>query len=198
MTMPDVEASLTTRAAVAFSAYRDGDRQALHTLVDAVTPVLWHVARSCGLSPQSAEDTVQTTWLRLVEHADSIVAPQAVLGWLCTTTKREAWRVQRQARTVDAVDTSDNPDLEPDDPTPHDPAHVAAMNDEARRLWSHFVTLTPKCQQILRVVCMGGAPDYASLAEAMGVPIGSIGPTRGRCLATLRRALLDDPHWSLT
>jgi RNA polymerase sigma factor (sigma-70 family) len=195
MTMSDVEASLTTRAALAFSEYRDGDRQALHTLVDAVTPVLWHVARSCGLSQQNAEDTVQTTWLRLVEHASSIDSPQAVLGWLCTTTKREAWRVQRIARTVDPVDTSD---LEPDDDTPNDPAHVAAMNDEARRLWRHFVTLTPRCQQLLRVVSMGGAPDYASLAAAMGVPIGSIGPTRGRCLAALRRALLDDPDWSLT
>jgi RNA polymerase sigma factor (sigma-70 family) len=195
MTMPDVEASLTTRAATAFTEYRDGDRQALHTLVAAVTPVLWHVARSCGLSPQNAEDTVQTTWLRLVEHAESIESPQAVLGWLCTTTKREAWRVQRITRTVDPVDTTE---LEPDGGTAHDPAQVAAMNDEARRLWEHFVTLTPKCQQILRVVCMGGAPDYASLAEAMGVPIGSIGPTRGRCLTALRRALLDDPHWSLT
>jgi RNA polymerase sigma factor (sigma-70 family) len=195
MTMSDVEASLTTRAALAFSEYRDGDRQALHTLVDAVTPVLWHVARSCGLSQQNAEDTVQTTWLRLVEHASSIDSPQAVLGWLCTTTKREAWRVQRIARTVDPVDTTD---LEPDDDTPNDPAHVAAMNDEARRLWRHFVTLTPRCQQLLRVVSMGGAPDYASLAAAMGVPIGSIGPTRGRCLAALRRALLDDPDWSLT
>jgi len=75
---------------------------------------------------------------------------------------------------------------------------VAAMKDEAMRLWRHFVTLSPKCQQILRVVCMGGAPDYAGLAEAMGVPIGSIGPTRGRCLTALRRALLDDPNWSLT
>ncbi len=198
MTMPDVEASLSTRAAAAFADYRAGDRQALHTLVAAVTPVLWHVARSCGLSPQNAEDTVQTTWLRLVEHADAIASPQAVLGWLCTTTKREAWRVQRLARTVDSVDTTDVFDLEPEGSTPHDPATVAAMNDEARRLWQHFVTLTPKCQQILRVVCMGGAPDYAGLADAMGVPIGSIGPTRGRCLAALRRALLDDPDWSLT
>ena len=195
MTMPDVEASLSTRAAIAFANYRAGDRQALHTLVDAVTPVLWHVARSCGLSTENAEDTVQTTWLRLVEHAGSITTPQAVLGWLCTTTKREAWRVQRIARTVDPIEESD---LGPADHTPNDPAHVAAMNDEARRLWEHFVTLTPKCQQILRVVSMGGAPDYASLAEAMGVPIGSIGPTRGRCLAALRSALLDDPDWSLT
>lgn len=195
MTMPDVEASLTTRAATAFSDYRDGDLQALHTLVTVVTPVLWHVARSCGLSHQSAEDTVQTTWLRLVEHAASIEAPQAVLGWLCTTTKREAWRVQRITRKTDPVE-----DVEPGlgSQTPHDPAQVAAMKDEAKRLWRHFVTLSPKCQQILRVVCMGGAPDYAGLAEAMGVPIGSIGPTRGRCLTALRRALLDDPNWSLT
>lgn len=193
MTVPDVESSLTSRAATAFSAYRDGDRQALHTLVDTVTPVLWHVTRSCGLSTQAAEDTVQTTWLRLVEHAERIEEPQAVLGWLCTTARREAWRVQRITRTTDPV-----AELEPDGETPHDPAQVAALRDESRRLWRHFLELTPKCQQILRVVCMGGAPDYASLAEAMGVPIGSIGPTRGRCLAALRRSLLDDPDWSLT
>ncbi len=193
MTTPDTESSLGTRAAAAFVDYRAGDAQALHTLVAVVTPVLWHVVRSCGLSTQAAEDTVQTTWLRLVEHADAITSPQAVLGWLCTTAKREAWRVQRATRTVDPV-----ADLEPDLPTPHDPAQVAAMRDEARRLWEHFVTLSPKCQQILRVISMGGAPDYASLATAMGVPVGSIGPTRGRCLAALRTALLSDPDWSLT
>ena len=193
MTARDVESSLTSRAAAAFAEYRAGDTQALHSLVAAVTPVLWHVVRSCGLSIETAEDTVQTTWLRLVENADRIESPQAVLGWLCTTAKREAWRVQKLVRAVDPV-----ADLEPDLPTPHDPAQIATMRDESRRLWEHFVTLSPKCQQILRVVSMGGAPDYASLSTAMGVPVGSIGPTRGRCLAALRQALLDDPEWSLT
>jgi RNA polymerase sigma factor (sigma-70 family) len=193
MTTRDIESSITTRAAAAFADYRDGNTQALHTLVNAVTPVLWHVVRSCGLSQQAAEDTVQTTWLRLVENVDRIESPSAVLGWLCTTAKREAWKVQKLVRSVDPV-----ADLEPNVPTPHDPAQIAAMHDESRRLWEHFVTLSPKCQQILRVVSMGGAPDYASLATAMGVPIGSIGPTRGRCLAALRKALLDDPDWSLT
>ena len=193
MTARDVESSLTSRAASAFAEYRAGDAQALHSLVTAVTPVLWHVVRSCGLSTEAAEDTVQTTWLKLVENADRIESPQAVLGWLCTTAKREAWRVQKLVRSVDPV-----ADLEPDVPTPHDPAQIAAMRDESRRLWEHFVTLSPKCQQILRVVSMGGAPDYASLSTAMGVPVGSIGPTRGRCLAALRQALLDDPEWSLT
>ncbi|MGV8848118.1 MAG: RNA polymerase sigma factor [Propionibacteriaceae bacterium] len=193
MTTPDTESSITTRASAAFADYRDGNTQALHTLVTAVTPVLWHVVRSCGLSQQAAEDTVQTTWLRLVENVDRIESPPAVLGWLCTTAKREAWKVQKLVRSVDPV-----ADLEPNVPTPDDPAQIAAMHDESRRLWEHFVTLSPKCQQILRVVSMGGAPDYASLATAMGVPIGSIGPTRGRCLAALRKALLDDPDWSLT
>ena len=193
MTTSDTESSITTRAAASFADYRAGNTQALHTLVTSVTPVLWHVVRSCGLSQQAAEDTVQTTWLRLVENVARIESPQAVLGWLCTTAKREAWKVQKLVRSVDPV-----ADLEPNVPTPHDPAQIAAMHDESRRLWEHFVTLSPKCQQILRVVSMGGAPDYASLATAMGVPIGSIGPTRGRCLAALRKALLDDPDWSLT
>ena len=85
--------SLAMRAANAFRAYRAGQSAAMSTLVDEVTPLLWHVARQQGLSHQAAEDVVQNTWLKLVEHAPSIADPQSVLKWLITTTKRDSWAV---------------------------------------------------------------------------------------------------------
>lgn len=66
-------------------------------LVDLVTPVLWHTARAQHLDSGTAEGVIQTAWIRLIEHADSIKDAQAVLGWLITTVRREAWRVSRGA-----------------------------------------------------------------------------------------------------
>ncbi|MCA1781614.1 MAG: sigma-70 family RNA polymerase sigma factor [Intrasporangiaceae bacterium] len=93
-------APLTVRAARAFAAHVGGDSSLMADLVDDVTPLLWHVARGQGLSPDSAEDVVQQTWLRLLESADRIQDPQSVVKWLMTTTRREAWRVSRAGRRV--------------------------------------------------------------------------------------------------
>jgi hypothetical protein len=62
-------------------------------------------------------------------------------------------------------------------------------------LWTHFEELPPKCQALLRVVAFADRPDYAAVSEALKMPMGSIGPTRGRCLAKLRTALANDPAW---
>lgn len=188
--------SLSIRASAAFVAYRAGDRQAMHTLVAIVTPLLWHLARGAGLDRERAEDVVQTTFLRLVEHADRVTQNEAVLGWLCTTAKREAWRVQRVARADEPADVTDLADRDASGQAMSDPEQVAVLSERAELLWAHFAQLSPRCQQLLRVISQGGPPDYASLAEALGMPVGSIGPTRGRCLATLRASLTTDTRWS--
>jgi hypothetical protein len=58
--------------------------------------------------------------------------------------------------------------------------------------------LNPRCQALLRVVAFATKPDYAAISAALGMPVGSIGPTRGRCLSTLRAALSNDPRWSMS
>ena len=78
-------------------------------------------------------------------------------------------------------------------PTPED---VAESDDLNRRLWTHVRALSPRCQTLLRVIAYSSRPDYATISAALGMPVGSIGPTRGRCLSTLRRALANDPAWS--
>ncbi len=188
--------SLASRAADAFRAFRDGDTSGMPTLVDEVTPLLWAVARQQGLGHQAAEDTVQNTWLKLVEHAASIADPQSVLKWLITTTKRDAWHLSARSHREEPATVEDVRDTDPA-VTPSPEAEVLAEADH-RLVWSHFAELPERCRTLLRAIAFADKPDYAGVAEALGMPIGSIGPTRGRCLAKLRAALTSDPRWEMT
>ena len=68
-------------------------------------------------------------------------------------------------------------------------------SDSETRLWQHIAQLPERCQALLRVIAFSDRPDYAAVAKALGMPVGSIGPTRGRCLAKLRHLLANDTSW---
>lgn len=152
-------------------------------LVRLMTPVLWHVVRAYGLDQALAQDVVQTTWLTLVRRHDSITEPKAVSGWLTTCARREAWRVGKLQRRADPTDTEY---LEPHLPTQESAEHTAVVSDENHRLWGAVSTLDARCQRLLRIVAFDERPDYARIAQDLAMPIGSIGPTRQRCLGKLR------------
>ena len=97
MTMRDTDdaASVWDAAGTSFARWRSGDPAALDDLVKVMSPILWHVVRATGLGREQSEDVVQTAWLALVRNAQSVGDPQAVARWLCTTARREAWRVSR-------------------------------------------------------------------------------------------------------
>ncbi|WP_404386737.1 sigma-70 family RNA polymerase sigma factor [Knoellia locipacati] len=191
---------LAAAAARAFTLHRDGDSSAMDTLVDDVTPLLWHTARSQGADRAMAEDVVQTTWLKLVEHTHDITDPQAVLQWLLMTTKREAWTAVRRGRRTVPREPWEEPT--PGDPTAPvagpDPAVASEESELASAIWRHIELLPARCQQLLRLVAFVDRPDYSAVSAALGMPVGSIGPTRGRCLAKLRLALTADPAWEVT
>lgn len=191
---------LAVNAAHAFSLHRSGDSSAMATLVDEVTPLLWHTARAQGADATTAEDVVQTTWLRLVEHSNDIADPQAVLQWLLMTTKREAWNaVKRGRRTIPREPWHEPIDADPASvPTMVDPAGATEAAELASAVWQHVAQLPERCQQLLRLVAFVDRPDYSAVSAALGIPVGSIGPTRGRCLAKLRTALQSDPSWEVT
>jgi DNA-directed RNA polymerase specialized sigma24 family protein len=77
-----------------------------------------------------------------------------------------------------------------------DPAEQVLIDERDRTLLRHLAQLSARCRQLLRVVAMVDRPDYDTVAQAMQMPRGSVGPTRGRCLAKLRDMLLADPTWS--
>jgi RNA polymerase sigma factor (sigma-70 family) len=176
-----------TLATEAFNRWVAGDPLGLDELVRVMTPVLWHVVRAYRLDPDVAEDVIQTTWLALVRKSSSILEPAAVGGWLTTTARREAWRVAgKEARALPVEDE----ELAVHVPAARSAEADAVEKDESHRLWAAIDALPERCQRLLRIVAFEDRPDYASLATDLGMPIGSIGPTRGRCLAKLRVALM--------
>jgi len=186
------QGTLATRAAVMFREYRAGEDAKLGDLVTLVTPILWHTARAQRLDRELAEDVVQSTWLALLRSAESVADPQAILQWLIVSTRREAWRVLKKADRVEPRDVEADDLVGP----AHDlPEEVVLRSDTDSRLWQHIAQLSERCQALLRVIAFADRPDYAAVAESLGMPIGSIGPTRGRCLAKLREQLSEDPKW---
>lgn len=171
----------------AFGLWVAGDAAGLDDLVAVMTPVLWHVVRAYRLPLDDAQDVVQTTWLALVRHRAKIADPAAVGGWLCTTARREAWRVSTSgARSAPMPDE----DLAPRLPEQASAEATAVDHDERDRLWEVVDRLPERCRRLLRVVAFENRPDYTRLATELDMPVGSIGPTRGRCLAKLRVSLM--------
>lgn len=182
------------RLAELLDRVRAGESAALEPIVRQLNPLLWHVARSQGLSAHDAADVVQTTWLGLVRKADQIHTPAALTGWLVSVTKREAWHHARKAARQEPVEDvgADAVATDPD-------VDAGLLADErAASVMRAFRELTDRCQQLLRAVAMVDRPDYSAVSEALGMPHGSIGPTRGRCLAKLRTLLMTDPLWIRT
>lgn len=174
------------RAADLFEQWRAGRTRAMDDLVRLMTPVLWQVVRAYGLDRALAEDVVQSTWLVLVRNHASIAEPRAISGWLTTTARREAWRVGKAHRRSDATEAEH---LEPHLPTHESAEQTAQQDDRDGRLWRAVATLDDRCRRLIRVVAFDDRPDYARIAQDLAMPIGSIGPTRQRCLGKLRVAL---------
>lgn len=178
----------------AFSAWLGGDEAALDHLIRLLTPLLWHLARAYRLDEATAEDAVQTTWIALVRHREQVRDPQAVLRWLSVTVRREAARAARVAdRAAPAQDEVIAAAL---DPAPGVDVEVLDR-DTGALLWRHVAQLSERCQRLLRVLAFTDRPDYRALSAELGIPVGSIGPTRGRCLEKLRVACAADSAWGL-
>jgi RNA polymerase sigma factor (sigma-70 family) len=188
-----VPETLASRAAKLFATFQSGDESTMGELVGLLTPILWHTVRAQRLDQQSAEDVIQATWLALVRSSEKIAQPQAVLQWLLVTARREAWRVTRRDDRIEPTDF-DADDLGSD--SEEVPEDLVLRHDDDVRLWQHVAQLPERCRALLRVIAFADRPDYAAVAESLGMPIGSIGPTRGRCLAKLRLQLANDPGWA--
>jgi len=192
-TDPAGQPDRSSRIADLVSAARQGSDDALGQIVTELSPLMWHVARAAGLSSDDAQDVVQTVWMSLLSHLDDIHTPGALAGWLATTTRREAWRVRDAGRRQVPADQdwlAELPDRAPGS------EELAIIGDGRRALWSAVGQLSPRCQELLRIVAFAPRPDYQAVAAELGMPVGSIGPTRGRCLAKLRALLAANPEGS--
>jgi RNA polymerase sigma factor (sigma-70 family) len=128
--------------------------------------------------------------MELLGSLQKIRSPNALTAWLVTVTRREAWRVRKAQRSESPNGDTELSRLRDADPIPEE--HILE-DDQRRRLWAAVGQLPERCRSLLRVVAFVDRPDYGALSQALGAPVGSIGPTRGRCLAKLRKLLMSDP-----
>jgi RNA polymerase sigma factor (sigma-70 family) len=183
---------LCDEAAADFVAWRGGEAAALDRLVRAMTPMLWHTVRAYRVDAATAEDVVQATWLAFVRSASRVEEPQAVVRWLAVTARREAWRAARAAGRVDLVEEEA---LDLRLPAGESTETAVVRNHRDAALWAAVEQLSDRCRRLLRVVAFSDRPDYGLLSQELGMPVGSIGPTRGRCLDKLRALLGAAPDW---
>lgn len=168
----------------------DGDQRAWQELVARFSGMIAAVGRRYGLSVADVNELQQTTWLRLVEHCSRIEHPERVGGWLATTARRESLQLLKRASRY----TTGADELLSNLPNSHAPELDAGPLAEERSvvLRSAWGKLKPRCQELLSLLLADERVAYKDLSELLSMPVGSIGPTRMRCLEHLRRLVVDE------
>jgi RNA polymerase sigma factor (sigma-70 family) len=176
----------------------NGDELAWAALVERYAPLIWSVCRSYRLTRADSEDVAQVVWLNLASQVGRIRDPDAIPAWLATTARRECIRVRRATERSCpggfALDTDAIPD---DQGVTAEQELLAAERHTALR--EALARLAPGCRQLLTLLIADPPVPYAEISVRLGISVGSIGPTRARCLEKLRcdpvvAALIDAGH----
>ena len=174
-----IVADLVTRAS-------NGENQAWDALVERYAPLIWSICRRYQLGGADAEDVAQAVWLKLVDHLDHLRNPAALPGWLATTARRECGRVLRVGGTSRAWERVVAAENIPDTQTATAEQELLAAERHVA-LRDAFTRLPPRCQRLLALLIEDPPLPYAEIGARLGIPAGSIGPNRSRCLDRLRR-----------
>jgi RNA polymerase sigma factor (sigma-70 family) len=161
-----------------------GDLQAWNRLVDQYSKLIWSITTNFKLVESDAADVVQTTWMRLIEHIDRIEQPARVGSWLASTARNECLRHVAARKRIVLVQE----DGELDSADRHVPEVDEALlaNERAHYVREAMSHLPPHWQRLMELLMTDPPASYSEISDQLGLPIGSIGPTRGRCLARLR------------
>jgi RNA polymerase sigma factor (sigma-70 family) len=159
----------------------DGDPAALTWIVERFDRSLRAIVRFYRLAPHDVDDVVQATWLQFLEHGRSLREPAAVKGWLSTTARRQSLRLlQRRVREQ----PSDDPALG-EDIRVVDPCEKLIAAERRAALYSAVAQLPVASRRLMTLMIARPGMSYEQVGEALGIPIGSIGPTRLRCISRL-------------
>ena len=163
-----------------------GDQDAWYEIVDRYASLVYTICTRYRLSNHDIEDVGQNVWLLLVEQLGKLREPAALPGWLATTTARECLRVVTAAHKTERLGTGlDDSVMFVDDTVIDEEILVAERNAVLR---AAFAELPPRCQRLLSMLISDPPHSYAQIHAELGIPVGSIGPQRARCLDRLRRS----------
>jgi RNA polymerase sigma factor (sigma-70 family) len=161
---------------------RLGDRSAFDMLVRRCHGLVWSIGWSAGLSRPEIEDVSQVVWLRFLEHLPTLREPAAAIGWIGTTARRESYRTTAKRRHE--VGSNSDQDRTDNTPTPDDQLVSKEATGAVRVALGR---LGPRCRTLFEFLLADPPLSYEFISQSMELPIGSIGPTRARCLDQLRR-----------
>jgi RNA polymerase sigma factor (sigma-70 family) len=182
----------TTKSVPAYSpeelvaGIRAGDESAWRAMSEQYEPLLRRLARQCGLSAEDAGDAVQLTWLRCLEHIGQLTDAERLNSWLVTICRRECIRLATRARREVPLSAPDMAQLIDARHEELDPCAAAALHDQCNRLYLAIMALPRRQQAILVELLRREGQSYLDLSRRLGLPIGSIGPTRQRAFSRLR------------
>jgi RNA polymerase sigma factor (sigma-70 family) len=167
----------------------DGDRAAWSLLLERYADLVYSICRRAGLDHASAADVFQDVSVMLWKRLPRLRRAESLLSWVSTTARRASWRAKKRGAARAARQTAVA--RREDTGAPSAEATLKALEEE-QAVRQAFASLGEPCRRLLEALYFaGGAPTYAEVAQRLGIPKGSIGPTRQRCLDGLRRALAD-------
>jgi RNA polymerase sigma factor (sigma-70 family) len=162
---------------------RAGDTGAWRQIVERLKGVVWRATADTGLCFEDREDVFAATFFRLFEHLADIREPAKLPGWLATTARNEVRQLLHAKRRSEP-----RAELEPAGP-PAPPAEEGVLDQELRvAVQAAFLGLAPPCQEVLRLSSAVPPMSYDEISDLTGIPRGSLGPMRQRCLDCLRQS----------
>lgn len=163
-----------------------GDQAAWSEIIERYAPLIYTICQGYRLSDRDLEDVGQQVWMRLAEQIGRLREPAALPGWLATTTTRECARALRRAQRTEPLAGWLEDRARSASDTPIDMAILAAERGAALR--AAIAGLPPRCQQLLAMLTHDPPYSYQEISARLGIPVGSIGPQRARCLERMRRS----------
>lgn len=167
----------------------NGEQSAWNALIDAYSGLVYSIARDHGLSSDDCDDVCQIVFAILFRRLGSIEDHRALPKWLMVTTRRECWRQRRNRPDATPLSFADAHGTGPGSGSDHsaDPMESA---EERSRVRAALSQIGDRCRRLLMALFGPGEPaPYQAISEQLGVPVGSIGPTRARCLRELAMRL---------
>ncbi len=188
----DSHNTLAEQVAEWIRRHRTGDPEALSELAACVSPWLYGIAASCGVARHSADDVVQGTLESVLAHLAKLRDAECGLAWMSVIARREAIRISREERRTRLVADLETLPIESD---PADPERIAMQHLSRDALLRAIAQLPDRYRGLLSMLLLTDALDYATIASRLGIPIGSIGPSRQRGFRKVRELLVADRDW---
>ncbi|ATW52894.1 RNA polymerase subunit sigma [Streptomyces peucetius subsp. caesius ATCC 27952] len=164
-----------------------GNQDGWNRIVERYTPLIWAIARGHRLSTADCEDVSQTTWMRVIQHLGKLRDPEKLSQWIAVSARRESLKhIEKSGRSVPV---GDSPAFDRPEPSENHPEEAALAKERDNEVLLAYCALSSKCQALLGLLVTDPPMSYDEISATLGMPRGSLGPIRSRCLAHLGKLL---------